>query len=99
MIKEGDDVIGFKQQIKMVKNKVAAPFQVLQEDIIYGKGVDNTQGLVEALVFEGVLEKAGSWFKYEGVNIAQGMKKLRVTLEENPDLLDKLKSDLSALRK
>ena len=99
MLKEGDDVIGFKQQIKMVKNKVAAPFQVLQEDIIYGKGVDNTQGLVEALVFEGVLEKAGSWFKYEGVNIAQGMKKLRVTLEENPDLLDKLKSDLSALRK
>ena len=99
MIKEGDDVIGFKQQIKMVKNKVSAPFQVLQEDIIYGKGVDNTQGLVEALVFEGVLEKAGSWFKYEGTNIAQGMKKLRVTLEENPDLLDKLQSDLSALRK
>ena len=99
MIKEGDDVIGFKQQIKIVKNKVAAPFQMLQEDIIYGKGVDSTQGLVEALVFEGVLEKKGSWFRYQGTNVAQGMKKLRIALDDNPDLFEQLNADLDKLRK
>lgn len=99
MIKEGDDVIGFKQQIKIVKNKVAAPFQMLQEDIIYGKGVDSTQGFVEALVFEGILEKAGSWFRYEGTNVAQGMKKLRVVLQDNVELAEQLQSDLTELRK
>ena len=99
MIKEGEDVIGFKQQIKIVKNKVAAPFQVLQEDIIYGKGVDSTQGFVEALVFEGILEKAGSWFRYDGTNVAQGMKKLRVVLQDNVELAEQLQRDLTELRK
>ena len=99
MLKEGDDIIGFKQQIKIVKNKVAAPFQILQEDIIYGKGVDSTQGLVDALVFEGVLVKAGSWFRYQDVNVAQGMKKLRIVLEDNLELLDQMKADLERLRK
>jgi recombination protein RecA len=99
MIKEGDNIIGFKQQIKMVKNKVAAPFQVLQEDIIYGKGVDNTQGFVDALVYEGILTKAGAWIKYDGTNIAKGMKNLRQALEDNPDLVEKLNADLAELRK
>jgi len=99
MIKEGDDVIGFKQQIKMVKNKVAAPFQVIQEDIIYGKGIDKTQGFVEALVFEEILEKSGSWFKYNGTNIAQGLKKLRLLFDENPDLVLELSELLEAARK
>ena len=98
MIKQGDDIIGFKQQIKMVKNKVAAPFQVYQEDIIYGKGVDNTQGFVDALVLEGVILKAGAWFKYDGTNIAKGMKALRLVLEENPDLVEELNNKLTEIR-
>lgn len=99
MIKEGDDVIGFKQQIKMVKNKVAAPFQVIQEDIIYGKGIDKTQGFVDALVFEEILTKSGSWFKYNGVNIAQGLKKLRLLFDENEDLVLELTQLLEDSRK
>lgn len=98
MLKEGDNVIGFKQQIKMVKNKVAAPFQVLQEDIIYGKGVDSTLGFVEALVFEGIVLKAGAWYKYDGTNIAKGMKNLRQTFDDNPDLVDELRTALDAKR-
>ena len=98
-IKEGEDIIGFKQQIKIVKNKVAAPFQVLQEDIIYGKGVDSTLGFIEALVFEGIILKAGAWYKYDGTNIAKGMKNLRQTFEDNPDLIDELKTALEAKRK
>ena len=99
MIKQGDDVIGFKQQIKVVKNKVAAPFQVYQDDIIYGKGVDSTQSLVEALVTEGILEKKGSWFRYNGVNIANGMKALRNLFEETPLLYQELEESLKDKRK
>ena len=99
MLKEGDNVIGFKQQIKIVKNKVAAPFQVLQEDIIYGKGIDSTLGFVEALVFEGIVLKAGAWYKYDGTNIAKGMKNLRQAFDDNPDLVDELKTALEAKRK
>lgn len=97
-LKQGEEIIGFKQQIKIVKNKVAAPFQVYQEDIVYGKGVDNTQGFVDALVLEGVIQKAGAWFKYQDSNIAKGMKALRQTLEDNPELLEQLQADLDSLR-
>jgi len=99
VIREGEDVIGFKQHIKVVKNKIAPPFKTLDNDIVYGKGVDSLTGLVEALVFEEILEKAGAWFKYKGTNIAQGIKKLRVVLEDNPDLLDELKEVLEKRRK
>ena len=98
-IKEGDDVIGFKQQIKIVKNKVAAPFKVYAEDIIYGKGVDNTKGLIEALVFEGILEKKASWYKYNGDNIANGAKALRLLFEDQPSLKEELEASLAEIRK
>tara|TARA_R110002050_G_scaffold77317_10_gene165034 strand:- start:2229 stop:3191 length:963 start_codon:yes stop_codon:yes gene_type:complete len=98
-VKEGDDVIGFKQQIKIVKNKVAAPFQVYAEDIIYGKGVDNTKGFIEALVFEGVLEKKASWYKYNGSNIANGAKALRLLFEDQPSLREELETSLAEIRK
>ena len=98
-VKEGDDVIGFKQQIKIVKNKVAAPFKVYAEDIIYGKGVDNTKGFIEALVFEGILEKKASWYKYNGSNIANGAKALRLLLEEEPSLREELETSLADIRK
>lgn len=99
MIKQGEEVIGFKQQIKVVKNKVAAPFQVYQEDIIYGKGVDNTQGFIDALVFEGIVTKAGAWFKYDGQNLAKGMKALRQLMEDNPELVEELEFKLEESRK
>ncbi|AGH56754.1 recombinase A [Cellulophaga phage phi19:2] len=99
VIKEGEDVIGFKQQIKIVKNKVGPPFKVVTEDIIYGKGVDGISGLVEALVFEEILEKKGAYFAYEGTNLAQGMKKLRVVLEDNPELVEKLEKQLASKNK
>lgn len=98
-IKEGEDVIGFHQQIKIVKNKIAPPFKVIVNDIVYGVGVDTLTGLVDALVFEGIIEKAGAWFKYDGTNIAQGIKKLRITLNDNPELLDELKEKLKEKQK
>jgi recombination protein RecA len=97
-IKDGSapdaEIIGFKQQITVVKNKIGTPFKVIENDIIYGKGVDTTSGLIEALVYEGILEKAGSWFRYDGANIAQGMKKLRIVLDDNPELVAQLQAKL-----
>lgn len=97
-IKEGSgdnsEIIGFKQLIKVVKNKIGRPFKEVQDDIIYGVGIDSLNSLVEALVYEEILEKAGSWFKYEGTNIAQGIKKLRVILEDNPELYEELEQKL-----
>lgn len=98
-IKEGEEVIGFKQQIKVVKNKIAPPFKVVQEDIIYGKGVDAITGLVEACVFEEILEKKGAYYKYQGETMAQGMKKLRALMEDNPEFVEQLKKDLAEKRK
>lgn len=93
-IKEGDEVIGFKQQISVVKNKIGTPYKVIQQDILYGKGIDDLGGLIETCVFEGILEKKGSYIKYGETNLAQGLKKLRIVLEDNPDLVDELKEKL-----
>ena len=88
------EIIGFKQFIKIVKNKIGAPFKTIQNDIVYGIGVDKLTGLIEALIFNEVLIKAGSWLKYKGTNVAQGRAKLRKVLEDNPDLLDELEKEL-----
>ena len=94
-LKEGQDkIIGFHQHIKITKNKIAAPFKIAEFDIEYGKGVDELTGLIEACKFEEIIVQTGAFFKYKGVNIAQGMAKLRATLEDNPDLVDELKAEL-----
>lgn len=98
-IKEGDEVIGFKQEINIVKNKIAPPFKKVSYELIYGKGVDRDAGFVDALVFEGIIEKAGAYYRYKGTNIAQGIKKLRLAFEDNPDLVDELRAALEEKRK
>lgn len=87
-IKEGEEVIGFKQEVKVIKNKAAAPFKVIENDIIYGKGVDKITSLIETATELGILERKGAWYSYEDTNIAQGIAKLRGVLEDNPDIVD-----------
>jgi recombination protein RecA len=93
-IKEGDEIIGFKQHIKVVKNKVGTPFKELVNDIIFGVGVDKLNSLVEAALFEEILVRKGAWYQYKGTNIAQGMKKLRVVLEDNVDIVEAIEEEL-----
>ena len=93
-IKEGEDVIGFKQYIKCVKNKIAPPFKFVQNDLIYGRGIDNSANFVEALVFNEILIKKGAYFYYGEVRLAQGIKKLRICFDDNPDLVDELRQKL-----
>ena len=98
-LKEGEQIIGFNQQIKVVKNKLAPPFQILENDIVYGKGVDALAGLIEACVFEGVMIKKGAFYYYKETRLAQGAKKLRIALEDNPDLVDELRTELNKIKK
>jgi len=98
-IKEGEDIIGFKQQIKIVKNKIAPPFKVVTNEIIHGVGVDKVNGLVEGLVFNEILTKKGAYFYYGETRLSQGIKKLRVVFEDNPDLVDELKEKLKKANK
>ena len=89
-LKVGEEVVGFKQQIDIVKNKIGSPFKKVNYEIVYGKGIDKVNGLIEGCVFEGILERSGAWYKFEGKNVAQGMKKLLVLLEDNPEFLEEL---------
>ena len=92
--KEGEEIVGFKQSIKVLKNKVAAPFKIVDEEIHFGKGVDDLGGLIDACVDKKILEKSGSWFVYEGEKLANGLPKFRALLEENPDLEEQLRGEL-----
>lgn len=96
-LKTGDDVIGFKQEVHIVKNKIAPPFKKLMNDIVYGIGVDSLTGIIDACVFEEIIHKAGSWFSYNGTKLGQGMKVLRATLEDNPELVEELQEKLKQL--
>lgn len=98
-LKVGEEVIGFKQYIRSVKNKISPPFKIVENEIVFGKGVDLLTGFIDALISEEVLVKKGAWFAYDGTNIAQGMKKLRVMLEDNPELVDELEKKLEDARK
>lgn len=97
IIKEGEDVIGFKQLIKIVKNKLAPPFKTTENEIVYGIGVDKFNGFVERLVFEGIMVKKGAFYYYGETRVAQGIKKLRIAFDDNPDLVDELKQKLKEI--
>lgn len=94
-IKEGEEIIGFHQLVKIVKNKIAPPFKEVMNDIIYGKGVDTITGLVEACVFEGVLTKKGSFYYFGETRLAQGIKKLRQVFEDQPEIVESLQEELA----
>jgi len=98
VVKEGDDVIGFKQHIKIVKNKIAPPFKVTENDIVYGVGIDHFNGLVDSLIFEEILNRKGAFYYYGETRLAQGVKKLRVAFDDNPDMVEELENKLKEKR-
>lgn len=90
-IKSGDEVIGSSVKAKIIKNKTATPFKTATYDIHFGEGIDKIGELIDLATETGVLEKKGSWFSYDGTNIAQGKQSLREMLMDNPDLTDEIK--------
>ena len=98
-IKDGDRTIGNRTRVKIVKNKVAAPFRGAQFDIMYGEGISKTGEIIDLGVEHGIVEKSGSWFSYNGTKLGQGRESVRKILKDNPELCaeleDKIKESLS----
>src|SRR2546427_787391 len=84
-IKDRDQVIGNQTRIKVVKNKMAPPFKVVDFDIMYGEGISKRGELIDLGVQAGVVEKSGSWFSYDGQRIGQGRENAKLYLKENPE--------------
>ncbi len=85
-IKEKDDVIGNQTRVKVVKNKVAPPFRVVDFDIMYGEGISKMGELIDLGIKAGIVEKAGSWFSYKGQRLGQGKENVRAYLKSNPEV-------------
>src|SRR3979411_2358668 len=89
-IKEGDVMIGSRTKVKVVKNKVAAPFREAEFDILYGEGISREGDLLDLAATQNIVEKSGSWYSYKGERIGQGRENARAFLKENKDTLAKL---------
>ncbi len=85
-LKNGDDVVGNHTRVKVVKNKVAPPFKVVEFDIMYGEGVSKNGELIDLGEKAGVVEKSGSWFSYDGQRIGQGRENAKTYLREHPEV-------------
>ena len=96
-IKDGDEVVGNETRVKVVKNKVAPPFKVVDFQILYGKGINRIGEIIEYAVKKDVVEKSGYWYSYKGEKIGQGLNKATEFLRENSKLLDEIeKASLEA---
>ncbi len=89
-IKDGDQIMGNRTKIKVVKNKVAAPFREVEVDILYGQGISREGDLLDLAATHEVVEKSGSWFSYAGERMGQGRENARVFLKEHTDIRDKI---------
>jgi recombination protein RecA len=98
-IKDGDSIIGNRTRVKVVKNKLAAPFREAEFDILYGEGTSREGDLLDVGVQNSVIEKSGSWFSYRGDRIGQGRDNARTFLKDHPDLALRLDQDLRSLLK
>jgi recombination protein RecA len=93
-IKDGDTVTGNRTRVKVVKNKVAAPFREAEVDILYGEGISRISDLLDLGVAQSVLEKSGSWFSYRGERIGQGRENARTFLAENTAMAGAIEEEL-----
>ena len=89
-LKDGQDMVGNRTRVKVVKNKVAPPFKQAEFDIMYGQGISREGGLIDVGVEAGLVRKAGAWYTYEGDQLGQGKENSRSFLKDNPDLANEL---------
>jgi recombination protein RecA len=93
-IKEGDNVIGNRTKVKVVKNKVAPPFKTAEFDIMYGEGVSKTGEILDLAVEFEIIKKAGSWFSYGDTKLGQGRDAVKSLIKDNPELADELEQKI-----
>lgn len=98
-IKDGENVIGNRTKVKVVKNKVAPPFKTAEFDIMYGEGVSKTGEILDLAVEFEIVKKAGSWFSYGDTKLGQGRDAVKSLIKDNPELADELELKIKALIK
>lgn len=98
-IKEGDNAIGNRVKVKIVKNKVAPPFKTVEFDLIYGQGVSHTGEIIDMATDLNIIKKSGSWFSYGETKLGQGREAVKQLLQDNPELSEELEQAIrSALK-
>ena len=95
-LKDGQDAIGNRTKLKVVKNKVSPPFKIAEFDIIYGEGISRESSIIDLGVEHGIVKKSGSWFTYNGDQLGQGKEKVRLFLKSNPAISDEIEQKIFA---
>lgn len=96
-IKDGENFIGNRTKVKVVKNKVAPPFKSVEFDIMYGEGISKTGDVLDLAVENKIVDKAGAWFSYDNNKIGQGRENSKQFLKDNPEVLNEIKQKVLAL--
>jgi recombination protein RecA len=89
-IKDGEEIVGNRTKVKVVKNKIAPPFRIAEFDIMYNQGISRSGDVLDLATERGLVEKAGAWFSYNGEKISQGREAAKKYLEENPKVMDEI---------
>ena len=93
-VKDGDSVVGSRTKVKIVKNKVAAPFRDAEFDILYGEGISREGDVLDLAVLHNIVDKSGAWYSYQGERIGQGRENVRAFLKDNKDIFARVDSEL-----
>jgi recombination protein RecA len=93
-LKDGTDAVGSRTRIKVVKNKLAAPFRTAEFDILFGIGISKEGGLIDLGVEQGIVRKSGAWYTYQGDQLGQGKENARTFLRDNPDLANEIEKKI-----
>lgn len=89
-LKNGEDAVGNRTKVKVVKNKMAPPFKTAEFDVLYGEGISREGSVLDMALETGIVKKSGSWFTYEGDQLGQGRENVRKFLKDNPDVVDEI---------
>jgi len=95
-LKDGQDAVGNRTRVKVVKNKMAPPFKQAEFDIIYGTGISREGSLIDLGTEVGIVKKSGAWYTYEADQLGQGKENARTFLIDNPDLANEIEAKIRA---
>jgi recombination protein RecA len=93
-IKQGQDVIGSRTKVRIVKNKVAPPFKEVEFDLIHGEGISREGDVLDLAADKNIVEKSGTWYSYHGQRIGQGRENSKQFLKENPKILEQMEAEI-----